>query len=382
MGLAALVEMDPDQLNYAMECFDAAGNYQEAKSYRQYIMSLQDIFVIDSSESVNLKTTVYRLQVLDELPEFVASLAEHNLPACQSLITYITARQMEASGDYATAWHLYAEIYNVLDALDRRIGLSPMAYCQGKEALAQGDYQTAKDALQGLKWEDSEALYKLAITGLNLKLHIGDHFTFGHYPQTSDGTDITPIEWIVLDIDIFNLRAFVISRYALDTQPYNTEKTDVTWETCTLRTWLNNDFLNTAFTAEEQTAITITDVDNSKSQGYCGYVTNSGNNTQDKIFLLSFAEVHEFFGSSDLTRRNYRSTLSRVFPTEYALAQGAYISKPKGIAPVFCWLRSPGSVQWSAMITNEAGGDSVFLVDSEICTVRPAFYIDLDSGVF
>ena len=29
----------------------------------------------------------------------------------------------------------------------------------------------------------------------------GNYITFGYYPQTADGTDNTPIEWLVLDVD-------------------------------------------------------------------------------------------------------------------------------------------------------------------------------------
>ena len=60
----------------------------------------------------------------------------------------------------------------------------------------------------------------------------------------------------------------LISRYALDVKPYNTQRVDITWEQCTLRAWLNNDFINTAFTTDEQAAILLTNVDNSVAQLY------------------------------------------------------------------------------------------------------------------
>lgn len=96
---------------------------------------------------------------------------------------------------------------------------------------------------------------------------------------------MTPIEWLVLARD--GNKALLISRYGLDAQKYNTINTGVTWEKCTLRTWLNNAFYNKAFNSAEQTAILITNVDNSKNQCYSGWSTSGGNNTQDKVFLLS-----------------------------------------------------------------------------------------------
>lgn len=56
---------------------------------------------------------------------------------------------------------------------------------------------------------------------------VGNIVTFGHYPQTSDGNDSTPIEWLVLDVQ--DGKSLLISRYALDSQLYNSEFVDMTW---------------------------------------------------------------------------------------------------------------------------------------------------------
>ena len=119
---------------------------------------------------------------------------------------------------------------------------------------------------------------------------IGGIVTFGRYEQ--DGNEENgpeEIEWVVLDVQ--DGKALLLSKYGLEAKPYNTEYTDVTWETCTLRAWLNSDFLNKAFSTEEQSAILTTTVDNSSSQGYNDLISIDGNNTQDKIFLLSYAEL-------------------------------------------------------------------------------------------
>lgn len=98
----------------------------------------------------------------------------------------------------------------------------------------------------------------------DVKFAVGSYVTFGEYPQTAEGEDMTPIEWLVLARNGSN--ALLISRYGLDTKPYNTSDIKVTWSSCTLRTWLNNVFYNKAFSAAEQKAIMTTTVDNSKSQ--------------------------------------------------------------------------------------------------------------------
>ena len=139
-------------------------------------------------------------------------------------------------------------------------------------------------------------------------------------------------------------KSLLISRYGLDAQPYNTTTADVTWETCTLRTWLNNDFLNAAFTDEEQALIATTTVDNSKKQADSAFKTNGGKNTQDKIFLLSYAEAEQYFDSDEARM---------CVPTDYAIGRGSRSSdryEVDGRAAVYWCLRSPGNTQDSSAL--------------------------------
>ena len=217
--------------------------------------------------------------------------------------------------------------------------------------------------------------------------HVGDIVTFGRYEQDNNRSNgAEAIEWLVLEVDEANGRALVISRYGLDAKPYNTRYTDVTWATCTLRTWLNSDFLNAAFTADEQAAILTTTVDNSSSQGY--WSTNGGSNTQDKIFLLSYAEVHQYFGVQYWQVSGSTSNMqSRVAPTAYAIAQGASTSNSgyktaDGKAAGWWWLRSPGYDRISAAYVSSGGALRDYYVSRGDASVRPAFWINLESGIF
>ena len=231
-----------------------------------------------------------------------------------------------------------------------------------------------------------EANAELATAAREAKLapykSVGGIVTFGTYPQTASGSDKTPIEWLVLDYDAASNRVLIISRYGLDAKPYNTGYIDITWEKCTLRTWLNNDFLNAAFTAQEQKGIVLTAVDNSKSQESSRWDTNGGNNTQDKIFLLSYAEANKYFG---VTWEN-GNMKSRVTPTAYALKAGAWTSDSKttadGAKAGWWWLRSPGVTQYSAAGVFTDGSLSSYNVSSASGCVRPALWINLESGIF
>ena len=196
----------------------------------------------------------------------------------------------------------------------------------------------------------------------------GNMVTFGTYPQTKAGNDNTPIEWLVLARD--GDKALVISRYALDCVQYNTKLTDVTWETCSLHSWLNNDFYNKAFSAEEKQNIVPSKVTADKNLSYS---TNPGNDTNDNVFLLSISEVNKYF----------KDNASRVCaPTDYAVKNGACIYgsyKEDGRACCWWWLRSPGkSSNYAASVSL---GGSVYdygdFVDNGYFCLRPCVWVRL-----
>ena len=203
-------------------------------------------------------------------------------------------------------------------------------------------------------------------------IKVGDTYTFGAYEQdnsTSNGKEA--IEWTVLDKDGMSL--LLISKQALDCQQYNTSYTDVTWESCSLRKWMNGTFLNKAFNAEEQAQIQNTTVSADKNPEYN---TNPGNATTDKVFLLSINEVEKYFNSDEARK---------CAPTAYAKAQGAYTSDSyktaSGAATCWWWLRSPGNNQLNAAHVYRGG--SVYCTGSPVNAdndaVRPALWINLDS---
>lgn len=203
-------------------------------------------------------------------------------------------------------------------------------------------------------------------------IKVGDTYTFGAYEQdnsTSNGKEA--IEWTVLDKDGMSL--LLISKQALDCQQYNTSSTDVTWESCSLRKWMNGTFLNKAFNAEEQAQIQNTTVSADKNPEYN---TNPGNATTDKVFLLSINEVEKYFNSDEARK---------CAPTAYAKAQGAYASynykTASGAATCWWWLRSPGDTQNSAAGVSLGGSVSYGgnYVHHDTDAVRPALWINLDS---
>jgi len=195
---------------------------------------------------------------------------------------------------------------------------------------------------------------------------VGDYVFFGAYEQdnnTSNGKE--DVEWLVLEVK--DGKALVISKYALDCKQYNTSNTGVTWETCTLRKWLNNDFLGAAFSADETAMIPTVTVSADKNPGYS---TNPGNATQDQLFLLSITEANKYLSSD---------SAKQCEPTDYAVANGASVNSANGNC--WWWLRSLGINQHHVASVNHGRGVSehgYYVLDVSIA-VRPALWIDLNA---
>lgn len=188
--------------------------------------------------------------------------------------------------------------------------------------------------------------FKLDKTYKSSKLKIGDEIKFGTY-HNSD------ISWIILDIQ--EGKALILSKYSLLSMRYHDKKKElVTWETCTLRKWLNNDFYKEAFNGRQKAAIETVSIDNTDDSKNG---TKSENKTNDKIFLLSIDEAKKYFSSDDERKaRNVNGSTA------------------------WWWLRSPGSYY---ITTAEVRGEGYINQRGYGVNysngVRPALWIDLNS---
>lgn len=130
---------------------------------------------------------------------------------------------------------------------------------------------------------------------IELTKNADGYVLLGEYEQdndTSNGPE--PIEWTILDENENGI--LLLSRYALECKPYNNNSDDTTWETCSLREWMNNDFYNDAFSDDEKKLINTTKLVNEDNRVYG---TDCGNDTEDKVFALSTSEAIEYFELND-----------------------------------------------------------------------------------
>ena len=244
-------------------------------------------------------------------------------------------------------------------------------YNQAVELMESGSYEEASVIFKELgSYKDSESkLNELIYQHPYLRYfiaEIGDVIIFGSYEQDNNiANGKEAIEWIVLDKKDGQL--LVISKYILDQQQYHGTYTSITWENSSIRSWLNSTFINSAFSTEEREMIPSILVINDDNPTYG---TNGGNNTTDRIFLLSIEEANNYF-LSDSARA--------VKATAYAVSQGVYVNSENGNS--FWWLRSSGYDSDVAAYVYTYGNVSASgsSVNYNYSGVRPALWIDFSN---
>ena len=193
-------------------------------------------------------------------------------------------------------------------------------------------------------------------------------YTFGSYEQDGDSSNgKEPIEWLVLDRD--GDKVLLLSKYALDYQsfmPFYEPVTEpYTWESCSLRRWLNGTFLNAAFSADEQQRLLTTTVITSPGSLHR---ENGPVTTEDQVFLLSNTEVYAYFASEAATAAEY---------TAYALSENPWPGSAATPGPADWWLRTTdGYDHPDGVYADGRVGEGARAYEGEY--VRPAIWITVD----
>ena len=243
----------------------------------------------------------------------------------------------------------YEEAYDLLNQIGDTEAIAASKYERGMELLASKRYRAVYDMLCNLSYKDSIEQAAYARKMILADAVVGDIIQFGEYHGSKD--------WIVLARE--DDRILVISKQSLDSQPYdNGSSKNITWATCSLRKWLNDEFLNAAFSEAEKAMILTVTLSEDEGEEWRKY--NTGPDTQDKVFLLSKSEyLREFYSG------NIESTCT---VTEY-------VQSIRGDLRCWWWLRSP-CIGREAPTVNATVGS---LANATAGTVRPAMWIDLSA---
>ena len=187
-----------------------------------------------------------------------------------------------------------------------------------------------------------------------------------------------PIEWNILSES--DGKALIIANLILDSQDYypSSDKSSFShndgtgyvnnYELSNIRKFLNDDFYNTAFNDLQKALIETTTVDNSASSTGNSSNSYACNNTNDRMFLLSYEEAITTYYTSVFARQAKGS--------DYAKIQGIYVYINNGNSD--WWLRSPGYDDvTNAYYIHNSGNYGCNFIGFTCKGVRPACYINL-----
>ena len=360
----ATSKREANDFDAAIALFSELGTYSDASAKRKEAQNAKAYAA--AASLMNSEKYEEAIEAFRALNGYSDSTAQ--IEACEAAILereYQKAVKLKTDEKYEAAINAFRALNGYSDSAEQ---IMECAYRSAEKLRKSGKYAEAYviyATIQDYK-DVGEIMTNDAGIAKVVAYQPGNYVTFGTYPQTKSGTDQTPIEWLVLESD--GETALLISRYALDAKPYNTEYESITWEKCTLRGWLNSDLYNRAFSAEEKKTILVSDVSADKNPPYW---TNPGNATKDSVFLLSIIEANKYFANNEARM---------CAATDYAIEQGAYTNSKytvDGREACWWWLRSPGHNSGNAALVNTDGSIDSDYVDGRDIAVRPCVRVRL-----
>lgn len=265
-------------------------------------------------------------------------------------------------------------------------------YNKLKNATSWDNNDTTIDGVKYRRLKGEDATQHAYSGGSEQYYDWNDDYTTYHYFKYE------PIKWRVLNKD--NNDVFLLSDIALDDQRYNEKWATITWEKSSMRSWINGykasenqpeidysnkNFIDTAFSTAQKNAIKTTKVENRNNIHY-GSAGQGGNDTSDKIFLLSEREV---YNTDDAKKYGFvldgevYDEARRCKCSTYAYAMGTWrnVEDSEYNGNALRFLRSPGGSGYGDVTAVydfgrvNSGGTSIFSDHS----VRPAIHLDLSS---
>jgi len=252
-------------------------------------------------------------EALDAYQDITSKIA-----ACEVEIKYVDAVTLMEAGQYEEAIAMFETLAGHKDSTSK-IEECETAILEQKyrDAVAFRDSGKIIEAYESLialdgykdSAEQAAAIYDEYNAAKLRQANEGDYVIFGKYEQdgnTSNGKEA--IEWLVLSKS--DTVISVLSKYALECLPYHTINEKVTWKTCSLRQWLNNDFMDAAFSAEEKAKIKMVN----HSLDVNSEITN------DQVYLPTPYLVTKYADNE---------AIAQCKPTVYADASNSFVS---------CWV--------------------------------------------
>lgn len=258
-------------------------------------------------------------------------------------VKYKWAESQLVKGEFASAAETFLSLGDYMEAPEQA---KESLYGLGMQLNGAGEYEQAYFTLQDIAaYEDVQAYIDAnpelaAVREKYGAYSVGGAVTMGEWQGA-------PLEWGVLAQE--GSRRLLFAMKPLCQKAFNDEFDITYWETSTLRAWLNDEFLPEAFADDERARILETYV---KNDDNVMYRTEGGEDTVDRIYLLSIDEAEQY-------RKEYREW---------------FMSSTHAM-----WLRSPGCSRIDAATVSLGGGidEMGTNIDWTNVSVRPVMWIDL-----
>lgn len=362
----------------AISAFEALNGFKDsAEQIENCRTAINDKKYEDAESLFNegkYETAISAFEALDGYRD-----SEKQIEKCRTAISdkeYEAAASLFVKGSYEEAISAFEALKGYKDSEKQiencRTAINDKDYEAATALVDDGDIIKGYEALVALNgYRDSEAKAEEIRLQYILekkypqfaKCSAGETVTFGNYHDST--------EWIVLERK--DNRFLIISKEGLDAKPYNKEMKDATWETCSLREWLNKDFIDEAFSADEQEVIQEITVKADKNPKH---ETSPGEDTEDKVFLLSISEINKYFKTDEE---------KKCVPSEYAKKNNVSTSFSFTVddkATSWWWLRTPGINNLStayADVDGTVNEDGYAVLDERGC-VRPALWLNFETS--
>lgn len=239
------------------------------------------------------------------------------------------------TGNYEKTWQNYEIVYMKNKDISAHEKALEYRYKSAKQAMKNGNddlaYRNYK-ALAKEDYKDSSSKF-LSLEKEHVKnTTIGNKISFAY------------MDWRVLDKQ--NGKVLLLKDNSLGSIPFNETSKDVTWASSSVRKWLNEDFLKENFSTFEQDSILETNVKNLPN---ATYKTPAGEDTKDKLFLLSSEEVKQYKKGIHKTKTCW-------------------------------WLRTPGAAEnsMSFVYKDKTVMDYGYEVTNTNITVKPAMWLNVE----
>ena len=237
---------------------------------------------------------------------------------------------------------------------------------EGFSAVLEEYEQVAADAVAAENYDLALTLYGLSgneekVEEISLilnpfkNLEVGDTYTFGVYEQDNNlDNGKEPINWIVMAKEGDKL--WLVSEMGLDSMPFNRKRAAADWAGSSLRIWMNEEFIQSAFSVDELKWILPSETEE-------GVI--------DTAYLMSIDEAEEFFAAGNTWKLKV---------TDYAVSQGATYNNTRKSAS---WLlRSNGmdesSVAFVDYLSGEISGNAY--VNARHMAIRPVICVGKESA--